>query len=885
MEKASHTTVLEHIDAIARGREDALVVIGEIGVGKSHLLRKAYEASPIRAELVRAHLGESAIPLAGFWAVFDAIRAEHSAHFARQFHLRSEEQGGLFAAAHDLLDLIVGFNLPPTLILIDRIDAMDELTQSLIGIIGGRLTGTNLRIAASARQIDPQSPLADLPTVKLAPLRLEELVEHAKPHFPESDIHTLRIIAGYAGGNPGIMLEQLGALHPEQLDGSAWLTLPPRISESLTQVTGWPEAFPDDSRHLLELSAVAPMCHADALANLRPQSVDLLEDLIDANLLQQRGSHVSFVDQRLRSHVYWSQRAHVRSQHHLELAAAVEAYDPMLACWHRSFIAMDEEVVAELLNAAIVLVGRQRVSEAIEFAERALRRTTVPENHAAAKARLCSQLFRVGEISLVARYSDYSDTHQSDSHVILALAAMKLTAQLFDRQVMRDEEAQALVALHAEGELDRASDLLTLTALYRAERWELHEARIAIEQARSLVKEATDLTRLKVRTMLEIVEALEGNGVQDGDPEVPDREPLGDLPPELLLMRGRAFTYREQYAEARRMFHHVLHHPTDRDHIWSDLAMYASIGNEMAAGQFQLARQAIVSWATGSPWINRGTAANTLIDAWHHYSTGDLDQSLQLIDTVLDLASKESSLGLRCRAYALRGSIDLLNRDPEHAVMNLRNVNVISRRLANPTLPRHWADYVEACMLTNRTKEAGAAVATLEGRLAASPSRWGALALGRCRAIAEPGSKSIALFGDAVQLFHRGEQPYELGRTLASLADKQVLLGMESEARHSRIAAVTAFELSGAGAWAERVRLPADDEQPAEEMSLLDHLGADERAVVLCLLQGMRNREIAESLHISIRTVELRLTRTYRALGVRSRGELSALFHGQGQQE
>jgi DNA-binding CsgD family transcriptional regulator len=171
-------------------------------------------------------------------------------------------------------------------------------------------------------------------------------------------------------------------------------------------------------------------------------------------------------------------------------------------------------------------------------------------------------------------------------------------------------------------------------------------------------------------------------------------------------------------------------------------------------------------------------------------------------------------------------------------------------------------------------------VATFERQLATHPSRWGSLALARCRAIAEPGPTSLALFSEAVQMFEWGEQPYEFGRTMAAFAERQEFLGMENEARHSRLTAVTAFEAGGAEAWARRTRQREHDARPQEDLSLLERLAPDEREVVHGLLQGLRSREIATSLHVSIRTVELRLTRIYRTLGVRSRGELSALFRG-----
>ncbi|MEB0222366.1 helix-turn-helix transcriptional regulator, partial [Pseudomonas sp. AB12(2023)] len=46
--------------------------------------------------------------------------------------------------------------------------------------------------------------------------------------------------------------------------------------------------------------------------------------------------------------------------------------------------------------------------------------------------------------------------------------------------------------------------------------------------------------------------------------------------------------------------------------------------------------------------------------------------------------------------------------------------------------------------------------------------------------------------------------------------------------------------------------------------------------------QGKRNKEIAAELFVSLRTVEVRLTRTYNKLGAKSRSHLIALLSGTG---
>jgi len=58
-----------------------------------------------------------------------------------------------------------------------------------------------------------------------------------------------------------------------------------------------------------------------------------------------------------------------------------------------------------------------------------------------------------------------------------------------------------------------------------------------------------------------------------------------------------------------------------------------------------------------------------------------------------------------------------------------------------------------------------------------------------------------------------------------------------------------------------------------------DRLTPQEGEVVLALLTGASNREVAERLFVSVKTVETHLTRIYRKLGVRSRGQLIAAFY------
>ena len=97
------------------------------------------------------------------------------------------------------------------------------------------------------------------------------------------------------------------------------------------------------------------------------------------------------------------------------------------------------------------------------------------------------------------------------------------------------------------------------------------------------------------------------------------------------------------------------------------------------------------------------------------------------------------------------------------------------------------------------------------------------------------------------------------------------------EARDSLAGARAVFEFLGAPLWEARAdealaRIGGRSASPTE-------LSETERRVADIVAQGLTNKETAERLFMSVKTVESNLRRIYRKLGVRSRTEL-ARRHG-----
>lgn len=146
------------------------------------------------------------------------------------------------------------------------------------------------------------------------------------------------------------------------------------------------------------------------------------------------------------------------------------------------------------------------------------------------------------------------------------------------------------------------------------------------------------------------------------------------------------------------------------------------------------------------------------------------------------------------------------------------------------------------------------------------------------------GEQSLQLFSQALEGGGGRESVLERGRTLLCHAERLTALGRIREGRVTLTHARVLFEEAGAQAWTRHAAglLLGDRGEPAARrgnpalLPLTDH----ERALATMVARGMRNKEIAATLYVSVRTVEVRLTAIYRKLGVESRAQLTALAAG-----
>jgi DNA-binding CsgD family transcriptional regulator len=145
-------------------------------------------------------------------------------------------------------------------------------------------------------------------------------------------------------------------------------------------------------------------------------------------------------------------------------------------------------------------------------------------------------------------------------------------------------------------------------------------------------------------------------------------------------------------------------------------------------------------------------------------------------------------------------------------------------------------------------------------------------------------SDPIPLLREASELLETSPARLEHAGALLDLGAALRRAGARRESRHPLAAGLELAEHCGADGLAEtarqelaasgvRVRRPALGEA--------DELTASERRICNMACEGLSNAEIAQALFVTVKTVEMHLTRSYRKLGIHKRVELAAALAAQ----
>ncbi|GAA3007170.1 helix-turn-helix transcriptional regulator [Actinokineospora diospyrosa] len=288
----------------------------------------------------------------------------------------------------------------------------------------------------------------------------------------------------------------------------------------------------------------------------------------------------------------------------------------------------------------------------------------------------------------------------------------------------------------------------------------------------------------------------------------------------------------------------------------------------------------------------RGQARLSPAPGWHTSAMaelvgGSVTRALTYAERGVRASEQESDLVFLRRHLHLLGQALLRVGRPADAVSALRRIPELEapRGIRDPTMLRWHSDLAAALVAVGDLDEAAALLADTRERLAAVPEPAGVAAqLDRAEAsllaARGDGDTAVELLRGAEAVFTALGQPLETGHCL--LVRGRVERGQRryAAARESARRAAALFTAAEAHPWTEHAermlaRL-AGASAGAEAGRTRGELTATEARIGALVAEGASNREIADRLFISVKTVEATLTRVYRKLGIRSRTQLAA---------
>ncbi len=228
----------------------------------------------------------------------------------------------------------------------------------------------------------------------------------------------------------------------------------------------------------------------------------------------------------------------------------------------------------------------------------------------------------------------------------------------------------------------------------------------------------------------------------------------------------------------------------------------------------------------------------------------------------------------------IRGRVRLLLRRFGEAEADLRRVVAFgdARGWAAPNATRGRLRLAEVLAASGRPEEA---LALMDHDVAAATAaqRPGCLGMAlRRRALAQEGEEAIATLEEAVEAFEGTDLRLELGWALHDLGARLRIRGDRRTAREPLRRALDLGHRTESALLARHAHgeLEASGARPRRErLDGVEALTPAERRVAQLAAEGLTNRQIAETLWVTLKTVEVHLGRSYGKLGIGGRGELA----------
>ncbi|MFF4192276.1 ATP-binding protein [Nonomuraea sp. NPDC001831] len=930
---AEENVLLRLLDDARAGSGGALLLTGAAGMGKTALLDLAAARAPgFRVLRVSGVESESRVPYAGLHGLLRPVSAAVATLPAAQARALAEAlESGTCAAGLALPAAVLGLLSAvaaerPVLACVDDADRLDAASLDALSFVARRLSCEPIALLFTTRppalapgttsgeqgadDVPVQEgfdagamwPLEGVPVRELRGLdgpAVRELAADLAPGGLAEDLAAA--LDQIACGNPLALRELIGALTPDQRAG---LAAPPAVlppgGRLWREHTGVLARLPARTRRLSLLIAADPALDVATLARAASPAcaLSVLEPAERAGVLRADGDAVAFCAPAMRAVAYHAASLAERRSAHRLLAGLLtpdggraDGWERLRRAWHRAWAADGgaEEAGDELARAALAVrwaagsssacrAGFPEPYLALERAAELTARPAVKAERLAAAARHAWVSGRPRAArSLLARLRSPGAPEELRGHVQLLRGSLELLGG--ETGSAREEllaAARRLLDSHRElgvRALVRAAD-----ASYRAGD---NRAFIAIARQAAALRRPDEPApaQLMFEYLAGMAHTFSGLHQEAAGPLRRVLELAGSVrDPAVLTWACVAGMLLGEDAVAHRLSARAVEEARLRGaasavpqlleftiypDVWT--GRYASVAATAAKG-LRLARE------TGQ----HNTAAQHL--AWLAVSAaveGDqetcrirADAAIELADAhELGLAGAVGNWALACLDLAAGRVADAAGR----LRAERRNRHVVIKVMSTP-------HYIEAAARTGDRERAAAALRVLERWVGSTRSPDLRALVSRCRALlsVRPG-EAEELFLDALRLHGQGVCAFEAARTHLLLGSALRRDRRPGAARNHLHTALETFERHGARLWTEQARaeLRASGEpvRPAADATV-SQLTAQQAQIARMVAAGATNKEVAEQLFLSRRTVEHHLRNVFSKLGIRSRVEL-----------
>ena len=875
----------------------AVLLTGAPGIGKTSLLEAAASQARHRGYKVLAVTGvesEADLPYAGLHQLLQPVLASlgrlpdpQKTALLTALGMRAGAPPEMFLVALatlNVIDDVAGDQ--PIVLVADDMQWLDDPTSSVLTFIARRLESTHVLFVIGLRE-GFETPIrsAHLPEIPVGPLSDAASKELLDSVAPDLDRETRRLILAEALGNPLGLLELPRAFRLQGTDSREGalrsVPLTERLERTFSAQVARMSARTQSALLLVALDKDPSL--NDVLGATRLQAgeevaVDVLQPALDSGLISIAGSIVRFRHPLIRSALDQVATAGQRRAAHLALAEVVA--DPDRRAWHRAKSVLGEAEGAAADLEAVAARAQHRGATATALGALELAASLTPDITVRARRLLAAAelAFQLGEPAAVGRLLDAAATLELTPHDV---ARMTWLREIFQDGAPGDPNAVSkLVAVardaSAQGDRNLALNLLQGAALrcWWAEPG-VAARKLVIEAVQEIGADDLDPRALEILSLAAPVDA--GARVSDG-----------------VTVAASAY---EADASRTQILGFAAHAAGDFSQA---LELLQRAGPALRAeGRLGLLAQLLICRAWDE--IHLGNFTDAIRDAEEGNRLAVETRQPNWI------AGSEIAMALLAGVRGEESVADDLANEAVTRVTPLRLSNLLAvaqlaRGLTAMTAGRHADAYdhlarmfdpddlafnelesyaavgyvVASAMQGGRRENAARLMVKLESLGQRTPATLVHAGLRYARALLAGDSDAERLW--EIALNAEPKWPFDYAQVKFSFGSWLRRQRRITESRPHLRAARDTFLALGVEPWADKARaeLRASGERIAEPARApRQPLSPQELQIAQMAASGLSNREIADRLFLSHRTVGAHLYRVFPKLGIVSRSELA----------